>query len=109
VSQRQEKKKGQHSLVNPGERANEGTCIITPVTQAALDFLLHSSIITPPVAVSPNAIEAPIEESYTHVSTPPSAFELIHDYFELKIVANNVVNRGCRVHSCLMSSFQLRV
>jgi hypothetical protein len=44
------------------------------VTEAALDPLLHSSIITLPVAVTPSTIETPTNESYTHVSTPPYMF-----------------------------------
>jgi hypothetical protein len=64
----------EHSPITPSEHAKEGMSIITPVTEAALDPLLHSSIITPPVAVTPSAIETPTDESYTHVSTPPSVF-----------------------------------
>jgi hypothetical protein len=64
----------EHSPITPSEHTKEGTSIVTPVTEAALDPLLHSSIITPPVAVTPSVIETPTDESYTHVSTPPSLF-----------------------------------
>jgi hypothetical protein len=64
----------EHSPITPSEHAKEGASIITPVTEAALDPLLHSSIITLPVVVTPSTIETPTNESYTHVSTPPYMF-----------------------------------
>jgi hypothetical protein len=64
----------EHSPITLSEHAKEGMRIIMPVTEDALDPLLHSSIITPPVVVAPSAIETPTDESYTHVSTPPSVF-----------------------------------
>jgi hypothetical protein len=43
--------------------------VVTPVTQAALDPLMHTSIITPPVIVSPVTIETPPVVLHTHMST----------------------------------------
>jgi hypothetical protein len=42
--------------------------VVTPVTQAALDPLMHTSVITPPVTVSPVAIETHPVVLHTHVS-----------------------------------------
>jgi hypothetical protein len=42
---------------------------VTPVTQSALGPLMHTSVITPQVTISPLAIETPPAVLHTHVST----------------------------------------
>ena len=56
------------SPMTPLAEVRPDSSVITPVTQAALDPLLHKSVLTPPVAISPTAIETPPQETYIHVS-----------------------------------------
>jgi hypothetical protein len=42
--------------------------IVTPVTQAGLDPLMHAALQTPPLSITPTCVETPPGESYTHVS-----------------------------------------
>jgi hypothetical protein len=42
--------------------------VITPVTQASFDPLMHTSVVTPHVSISPSVLVTPTEEIHTHVS-----------------------------------------
>jgi hypothetical protein len=64
----------------PGEGTSNESHIVTPVTQAALDPLMHTSMLNRPDYISPSVIETPLTKSYIHVS--------VHDfYISLIIVA----------------------
>jgi hypothetical protein len=42
--------------------------VVTPVTEAALDPLMHKSLQTPPLTIMPTIVDTPPGESHTHVS-----------------------------------------
>jgi hypothetical protein len=52
----------------PIEGTSDASHIVTPVMQAALDPLMHTTMLNRPQGVSPSAIQTPPNESYTHVS-----------------------------------------
>jgi hypothetical protein len=57
----------------PIEGTSDASHVVTPVMQAALDPLMHSSTLNGPQGISPSVIETPPTESYTHVS--------VHDFY----------------------------
>jgi hypothetical protein len=46
----------------------DGSDVVTPVTQSSLDPLMHTSVVTPPVSISLSVIVTPTEKIHTHVS-----------------------------------------
>jgi hypothetical protein len=52
----------------PIEGTSDASHAVTPITQAALDPLMHTPALNGPQGVSPSVIETPPAESYTHVS-----------------------------------------
>jgi hypothetical protein len=52
----------------PTERFQETSQVVTPVTQASMDPLLHASTMTPPVSISPSTMDTPPGESHIHVN-----------------------------------------
>jgi hypothetical protein len=50
----------------------DATCgdasVITPVTEAVLDLLMHKSLQTPPLTIMPTTVDTPPGESHTHAS-----------------------------------------
>jgi hypothetical protein len=52
----------------PIEGTSDASHVVTPVAQAALDPLMHTTMLNWLQGVSPSAIETPPNESYTHVS-----------------------------------------
>jgi hypothetical protein len=42
--------------------------VITPVTEAVLDLLMHKSLQTPPLTITPTTVDTSPCESHTHVS-----------------------------------------
>jgi hypothetical protein len=47
----------------------EESTVVTPVSRAALDPLMHKTLQPPPLIISPTAYETPPKESFFHVST----------------------------------------
>jgi hypothetical protein len=50
------------------EAACGNSRVITPVTEAALDLLMHRSLQTPPLTITPTTIDTPPGKSHSHVS-----------------------------------------
>jgi hypothetical protein len=50
------------------EAACGDASVVTPVTEAALDPLMHKSLQTPPLTITPTTIDTLPGESHTHVS-----------------------------------------
>jgi hypothetical protein len=50
------------------EAARGDASVVTPVTEAALDPLMHKSLQTPPLTITPTTIDTLPGESHTHVS-----------------------------------------
>jgi hypothetical protein len=52
-----------------GSDGSHGTRdVVTPVTQAALDPLMHTALQTPPLSITPTGIGTPPEECCCHIS-----------------------------------------
>jgi hypothetical protein len=62
----------------PIEGTSDASHVVTPVTQAALDPLMHSSTLNGPQGISPSVIEIPPTKSYTHVS--------VHDFYSNTLI-----------------------
>jgi hypothetical protein len=52
----------------PIEGTSDASHAVTPVMQAVLDPLMHTSTLNGPRGISPNVIETPPAENHTHVS-----------------------------------------
>jgi hypothetical protein len=56
------------TLNNQIDDAFGNASVITLVTEAALDPLMHKSLQTPPLTITPTTVDTPPGESQTHVS-----------------------------------------
>jgi hypothetical protein len=66
----------------PIEGTSDAWQAVTPVTQASLDPLMHTSTLDGPEGISPSVIETPPAKSYTHVSEH-CYYNNIYIYFPL--------------------------
>jgi hypothetical protein len=62
----------------PIEGTSDASHIVMPVTQVALDPMMHTTMLNRPQGVSPSAIETPPNKSYTHVSLHDSLQQQLH-------------------------------
>jgi hypothetical protein len=56
------------TIRTPIEGTSDASHIVTPVTQAGLDSLMHTSTLNRLGCISPSLIEMPPAKSYAHVS-----------------------------------------
>jgi hypothetical protein len=54
--------------VTPAGNVVEGGAVVTPVTQAVQDPLMHAGTLDPPAVLSPSSIETPPVGTHVHVS-----------------------------------------
>jgi hypothetical protein len=50
------------------EDAFGNASVITPVTEAVLDPLMHKTLQTPPLTITPMTVDTPPGESHAHLS-----------------------------------------